>query len=347
MNQRSQQEGQIKKSKSDWKNTEIRVCLSKYQTEHQNLLIKNDEKHSTSDIQYSNDEFVEIKEEFIEDQDTTVQKYDSKFHAVDIKETYKVQESEQEAEKKYKCKKCSHSYLLKNHLNHHLKYECDLNPQFICKFCNRRFKQKCYMDRHISRVHENLDTSESVLRHKCNICFRSYTLLKNLNQHKRFKHSVVKALWFCDFCGISMNLKSSLARHIVSCHLQTTKIRHKCNKCPRSYTAMGVLNRHKRLYHETDKPQFICDFCGHKANEKASLSKHISSRHLQSSQIRHNCNVCSRSYTTTSALNQHKRAEHATVKPQFTCDYCCHNTNRKSSLSRHMIARHLNLKKRT
>ncbi|XP_033209136.1 zinc finger protein 808-like [Belonocnema kinseyi] len=114
-----------------------------------------------------------MKKQIIEAQDYTSQehykKYMPKLHVVDLKETdnfavknkvtaskngQKIQESEQELEKKYKCEKCARRYKWKKHLNQHIKFECGVSPQFRCKFCDKRFKQNSHLKTHIGQVHE-------------------------------------------------------------------------------------------------------------------------------------------------------------------------------------------------
>lgn len=56
-------------------------------------------------------------------------------------------------EKKYKCKKCSRTYVTKYSLDSHLKYECGVSPKFQCEYCQMKFKLKGNMLRHIGRVH--------------------------------------------------------------------------------------------------------------------------------------------------------------------------------------------------
>ncbi|XP_033231841.1 zinc finger protein 723-like [Belonocnema kinseyi] len=364
------------KSESNWTNPRLRAtgeytCILNDGREHHNLLLKNKENDCTCEIEYdndetleikdemikieySNDETMEIKEELIEDQDTTglkiIQKDESKLCTFNIKEmedcafniklpTYDnqtIQELKQEPQKKYRCEKCARSYRQKNMLNRHKKFECGVTAQFTCKFCDKQFKRKSNVNRHIRQVHQ-----KTVFSYTCNICSKNYHSVNGLNQHKRFKHAVVKPQFTCDFCGYKSNHKNNLSKHIFSRHLQSLKSRHNCNECFRSYTRLGDLNRHKRLDHAEVKPEFICDYCGYKTNLKGSLSSHMTLVHLQRLKTRHNCDRCTRSYAWLSALNRHKRLDHAAIKLQFTCDFCGYKANQKTHLFKHIITRHL------
>ncbi|XP_033208148.1 zinc finger protein 595-like [Belonocnema kinseyi] len=303
------------------------------------------------------DENLEIKEEIIQDPGTiAVHKGNkankSKFCTVYIKgddilevrpklQALKKQEIQEEKQgMKYTCKKCARSYTRNTTLTAHQKFDCGIMPQFSCKFCNRLFKKKSYMNRHIVRVHEKTSVNKSVLLHKCDECFRSYTSLSSLTRHKSSEHAAVKPKFICDYCGYKTNLKSSLLRHIASRHSQTLKTRYHCDKCPQSYTWLISLNQHKHLKHSPVKPQFFCDICGYKSNRKGNLVKHMTSKHFQTSSTRYYCDKCSRSYNWLGDLTRHKRSEHAAVKTRFICDHCGHKTNLKSSLAKHITSRH-------
>ncbi|XP_033231833.1 zinc finger protein 765-like [Belonocnema kinseyi] len=309
-------------------------------------------------IEYDFDETLEIKEEILQDSETIkVQKRNqsnkSKFCTVYIKEddildlkpktqTPKKQRIKKpEQGKKHTCNTCARTYKLKQTLNFHQKFECGVIPQFSCEFCHKQFTQKCSMNRHIGHFHRKPSVTKAVLMYKCDKCSRSYTSLYSLNQHKRIEHGAVKPQFFCDVCGYKSNQKSNLSKHITFLHTQSPKTSYKCDKCTRSYKSSDSLNRHKRLEHSAVKTRFICDCCNYQSNLKCSLSKHITSRHPQTSETRYKCDKCSRSYRSLNSLNQHKRLEHAAVITRFTCDYCKHQTNLKSSLCKHITARHL------
>ncbi|XP_033209818.1 zinc finger protein 718-like [Belonocnema kinseyi] len=298
-----------------------------------------------------------IKDEIIfDDRETTIrtcnERYEPKLcvyikkdifptNQLPIRKEKKIQESELESYKKYKCEKCARTYKKKQSLVTHKKFECDVVPQFGCKLCDKRFKRKFHVNAHVNRVHHNANSNKSELRHKCNMCPRSYTLLRNLSQHKHVEHAAVKTRFICDYCGYKTKWKSHLSTHITVSHLKTSKPRHNCNKCSRSYASVHGLNRHKSIEHALVVRKFICDFCGFKTNLKSSLSRHIIASHLMTSKTRHHCNECSKSYVWLSALNQHKRLVHSEFKPNFFCHYCEHKTNQKSSLLRHIALRHL------
>ncbi|XP_033208382.1 zinc finger protein 85-like isoform X2 [Belonocnema kinseyi] len=188
-------------------------------------------------IKYEIDETLEIKEEIISDQETITEqklnkKYESKLCSVDTRRNEvftvknklrshkkgRIQESEPINE--YKCEKCARSYKWRVSLWRHKKFECDVMPQFSCKFCAKLFKRKSVRNVHENRVHHNKSSKTLVLKHKCDKCWRSYTWLKDLTRHKNLEHAAVKPLFTCDICGRNMKEKSNLSKHITTKHFK-------------------------------------------------------------------------------------------------------------------------------
>ncbi|XP_033208457.1 zinc finger protein 595-like [Belonocnema kinseyi] len=169
------------------------------------------------------------------DEDTIVQKgnetNDSKFCTVYIRgddilevkpklETLKEAIQSPDLERKHTCEKCARSYKWKTHLNQHLKYDCDVKPQFECKFCGKKFRRNNMLNIHIARLHQKSNSDKSSAVHKCDKCPRTYTWYNALSRHKRLEHATVKPEFVCDYCGYSTNRKSSLTRHIIKQHIE-------------------------------------------------------------------------------------------------------------------------------
>ncbi|KAJ8894869.1 hypothetical protein PR048_000176 [Dryococelus australis] len=54
---------------------------------------------------------------------------------------------------KYVCSSCHRSYKRKSALTSHLNHECGKQPQFLCPFCDYRFKTKSNFNRHLRTQH--------------------------------------------------------------------------------------------------------------------------------------------------------------------------------------------------
>lgn len=56
----------------------------------------------------------------------------------------------------YKCDSCERSYKHKHHLVRHKRYECGVEAQFPCNFCNLKFKHRSSLKIHVGHKHLNL-----------------------------------------------------------------------------------------------------------------------------------------------------------------------------------------------
>lgn len=54
----------------------------------------------------------------------------------------------------FNCPTCGRVYKLKSSLRNHQKWECGKEPQFKCKYCVYRAKQKMHIARHMERMHK-------------------------------------------------------------------------------------------------------------------------------------------------------------------------------------------------
>ncbi|XP_033231867.1 zinc finger protein 676-like [Belonocnema kinseyi] len=126
--------------------------------------------------------------------------------------------------------------------------------------------------------------NEPEKRYACEKCARRYTMKYNLTAHQKYDCNVFP-MFKCKFCKKRFKRKGPMNKHVESVHLKTnlhrSKIRHKCDKCPRSYSWRRNLTRHKRSVHEANEPKLVCDHCGHKTTRKNLLLEHIMSLHLK------------------------------------------------------------------
>ncbi|XP_033210147.1 zinc finger and SCAN domain containing protein 4D-like [Belonocnema kinseyi] len=178
----------------------------------------------------------------------------------------------------------------------------------------------------ISKTKQKIQDLKPKRIFKCPKCARTYKWRENLRRHKKFECDVMPQ-FTCTFCSKRFKRKSHMIIHINQMHLKTNpktiEMNYNCDNCPRSYSSIVSLRRHKRLEHAEVKPQFTCDICGHITNSKSDLSRHIISRHVErvrqkrnsEPSVRHQCDKCSLSYTLIKSLNVHKRHKHAEIKP--------------------------------
>ncbi|XP_033231759.1 zinc finger protein 90 homolog [Belonocnema kinseyi] len=137
---------------------------------------------------------------------------------------------------------------------------------------------------HRSKKKQEIQNFEPENKYKCTKCARSYRAKKNLTSHQKYECDVIPQ-FTCNFCGKLFKRKTHMTAHVSLVHLKpnlhTSKKKFNCNICTRSYNSSDTLNRHKREKHAAVKPQYVCDYCGYKTNQKSRLVPHISCRHLK------------------------------------------------------------------
>lgn len=50
---------------------------------------------------------------------------------------------------------CGRRYESQGSLSRHIKFECHVDPQFQCIFCDSKFTQQCSLSRHLKKKHPN------------------------------------------------------------------------------------------------------------------------------------------------------------------------------------------------
>ncbi|XP_033231864.1 zinc finger protein 254-like [Belonocnema kinseyi] len=300
-----------------------------------------------------NNENVETKEEVIQDEESTEQmldiNYELKLCAVGTIQ-HKVQDLK--LEKKYKCEKCARSYKWKESLSRHKRYECDVRPQF-CYHQHRNWWKKStggpysctvtktpsvnksadktlieYDNDETLEIKEEIIHDQETTSQKCNKKYKTKLCTPNVRK--------------TDVSVVKRKLRSQRKPRIQQ-PKQKPENKYKCDKCARAYQQKQNLTVHQKFECGV-MPQFTCQICGKQFKRAFHVRSHINHVHLKknikTSQTKHNCDKCSRRYHTSTGLSDHKRVEHATVKPQFTCNICYYKTNRKVCLLRHITSRH-------
>ncbi|XP_033207784.1 zinc finger protein 253-like [Belonocnema kinseyi] len=204
-----------KKSKSQPKKRTKRRGCGTYSSTKTDISSDNnsDAKNLACLIKYEVEETLDIKQENVEDPEPNEVKgrkrnkqYEFKFCAVDVKEDHMLAVNKEFwspkknkiqdllPEKKYKCEKCARCYSKKGHLTRHKKFECDVKPQFTCKFCGKSFRHKRNIIRHVDVLHNRKNVQTTRKSYNCDECSRSYNWPSDLCRHKRVEHSAIKGI---------------------------------------------------------------------------------------------------------------------------------------------------------
>ena len=114
-----------------------------------------------------------------------------------------------------------------------------IEPQFICKICNKTFTRHGRMQEHISAVHEGDK------KFKCEKCDFATGRAKQLKQHIEVVHNCSHK---CDICEQCFSSAFKLKYHKESVH--EGKTRFNCNLCDKHYSLEEGLTQHMEKVHD-------------------------------------------------------------------------------------------------
>ena len=107
-----------------------------------------------------------------------------------------------------KCRSCRKSFSCSSSLNRHLREKHRAHEPYICSICNKIYKRKDVLQKHISSCKNKNKRSKNF---HCPYCSRKYGQKYNLSKHIRKCHK-------CNICNIAYKNLSDLKNHQCSRH---------------------------------------------------------------------------------------------------------------------------------
>ena len=136
------------------------------------------------------------------------------------------------------------------------------------------------------------------MSHKCSECNSAFREKKNLNQHLRKAHGILK--YKCDHCNFRVNDQSNLRKHERAKH---AGIVFACHQCEYTTEDRSNLNRHIRSKHiEKD---IKCAQCNFVTDRNDKMESHVKARHTLKT-----CNECDFSTLSQKEMKNHKKTQH-------------------------------------
>ena len=199
-------------------------------------------------------------------------------------------------------------------LNWHLRQthglDKNLNPTFSkfkhhCERCEKPFRDKCNLERHIPSCHKSLDDDR-----KCNICNKSFHSKRNKEIHIKEIHMTAK---ICEKCGFNFTDKKAFYQHL--------PCQYSC-KCGKKFSNQYKFNRHKEKCLSS--------------NPEVTNMKLKSSYH---NVISYQCIICQESDLRTGEVRNHVTKTHGnlSVNEAVSCESCGCLVN---DVAEHIFERH-------
>ena len=244
----------------------------------------------------------------------------------------------------HRCDTCSKTFIGELSLQQHQKIVHKTSKQdslamrngFQCDICSSTIKTKQGLKIHREAIHFGI-------RHKCELCAKSYTQKHFLNYHILHKHSEMKyqtkkpksKCLVCKICDKTFRHYSSLKTHKNSVH---DGIRLHCKLCDKSYTQSHALKDHIKTIHEKipASKRYACELCEKCFTQRHSLKNHIKVIHWKFRSFV--CEHCDKIFTKRDYLKTHISTIHQNIR--FTCEICDKYFNSKQSLKNHQKTNH-------
>uniref|UniRef100_A0A336LX98 CSON015632 protein n=2 Tax=Culicoides sonorensis TaxID=179676 RepID=A0A336LX98_CULSO len=189
--------------------------------------------------------------------------------------------------------------------------------------CNRFFKERRYVTKHLRMVHKikvggkgrpRLDPNERQTyvypgyKVMCNHCGKFFSNV-TIETHIRNKHPEERDPYICHYCGHESKTKKHLQFHFTNAHdleiktIRGTEATYVCQFCPKTFRFSPSRAIHEIRFHTFDY-QYKCEICNKKFADKYQLKDHFK-RHAEAKRPSLCCNVCGQYFTRKVLLAQH------------------------------------------
>lgn len=244
-------------------------------------------------------------------------------------------------EKPFKCQNCNKEFSMRNHLNKHLKFNCNVRSHHTCKRCQKVFETYKLMHTHLVKEHGTCRHEE--VKADCVTCSKE-------NENKSM----------CEYCGLKITRYN---RHLNTCkaapisnkfQLQNSKTCEKCGElifseyqmkchmkrheknqscscsvCGKIFLQKRYLKDHMEIHNEG---KYTCEKCGKIFKRRILLKLH---KRIHNDVKEHVCKICQKCFRTKDHLSKHE-VVHSKVKP-FTCKICNKSFGLKGNLTQHLL----------
>lgn len=196
----------------------------------------------------------------------------------------------------YACDQCNMSFQQPCQLKSHKICVHQEISSFVCGQCGKRFGTAATL-----KLHELTHTNERP--HACDLCDKTFSLVNNLNVHKKNVHYGVRS-HRCDECGKRFACKRNLQYHLGT---HKTDKPYTCNKCNKSFPQKENLLRHQKVIHSETRLH-VCEVCDRSFSNSSNLKRHTLQHNRKKS---FQCNICKIAFRSELILTKHRQKFHS------------------------------------
>ncbi|CRK98104.1 CLUMA_CG011472, isoform A [Clunio marinus] len=207
------------------------------------------------------------------------------------------------------------------------------NNSFICLICGIKFNSSIELFMH-NKKHRTVPDEEKP--YSCDLCdFRSQQKITMANHMVKIHGATPKECSAtCEICGAFFKNFTSFNVHKREHHLATKHTSYQCVYCPKSYYNLRDFRDHEFSHTNPEEKPYICQLpgCGRGYFSFSSYRWHMNFSHGQK---RHQCKICSVTFSSREKLLDHTDENHPEAR-RFNCSYCGKSFEKQSANVRHM-----------
>ncbi|XP_055382207.1 zinc finger protein 658B-like [Condylostylus longicornis] len=161
--------------------------------------------------------------------------------------------------KLYDCPQCSKQFTSEAHMQDHIRVIHKKEKSFICELCGAAFGRS-------GNLFDHRLTHSTEKKFKCSKCEKTFKCKRSLKIHFDTHEGTE---YSCQICGIKLNTKRILRRHMIV-HSDLNK--YKCNFCSKQFKRADAFKNHIILH--TGLKPYQCPFCGLAFANGSNCRKH-------------------------------------------------------------------------
>ena len=201
---------------------------------------------------------------------------------------------------------------------------------------NKTFKcNKCYKSYGLKKNLRTYEKTHSVV--KCNVkgCKQTFISTIGLSIHKRADHSDQHFAHCCDWPGCQMTFRrnDTLQKHIL-CHKNEKRYKCDVDGCGKTFNTNDNLIVHSKS-HQVNRPRVPCTWPGCDKHYRTYnyMTGHMKVKHLNIKNFK--CDVCGKQFPKAYQLKFHMRVHEVKTKTILKCDQCMREFPRQTLLDIH------------
>lgn len=177
---------------------------------------------------------------------------------------------------------------------------------------------------------------------QCNQC-NYYSVSPEVVRHHEYSHSLSKVQVVCEFCN-SLVKKSSIVLHRCHCERKMkkknqTQTEETCSQCKSKFNSQEALSTHWRRRHGNSSLKHQCEVCGKSYYSKKQLELHMFNQHSlnPNNQTLHECKECNYKSISLMAMKKHIWKHDI---GNYVCSVCSKTCQTLGALISHETLRH-------